>query len=67
MCVRVFYAFLNGWTDCDEIWHRDRLDLWGEYKLIYLKWVNSNPGRCSNRDYKTYDGNFCFVNGYYWF
>jgi len=28
------YAFLNGWTDCDEILYRDRLDLWEADMLI---------------------------------
>ena len=32
-CLFVLYAFLNGWTDCDEIWYRDILDLRPEDRL----------------------------------
>ena len=34
VCLCILYAFLNGWTDVDEIWYRDRLDLWAEDRLI---------------------------------
>jgi len=33
VCLSVLYAFLNGWTDWDEIWYRDRLDLWEKNRL----------------------------------
>lgn len=29
-CLFVVYAFLDGWTDCDEIRYRDVLDVWAE-------------------------------------
>jgi len=30
VCLFVLYAFLNSWTECDEIWYRDILELWAE-------------------------------------
>jgi len=57
----VLYAFLDDWTDFDEIFcvclsgSLDDLDsLWD---LCYGS--KFNPGRCSNRDFKIYDGHFC--------
>jgi len=34
VCLCVLYAFLNSRTDVDEIWYKDKLDLWAEDKLI---------------------------------
>jgi len=41
MCV--IYAFLNGRSNVDEMWYRDRLDLWAEDRLI-LKERGPAPG-----------------------
>jgi len=34
VCLSVIYVFLNGWTDCNAIWYRDRLEIWEEDRLI---------------------------------
>lgn len=36
VCVSfvAYYAFLNRSSDCDEVWFRDRLDLWKKDRLI---------------------------------
>lgn len=32
-CLLVLYAFLDGWTDRNDIWYKDILDLWIEDRI----------------------------------